>query len=110
MHEHRVRRERLPREERRRGLDVLAFCRSRGLSPSSFHRWRRILAGGEPPPGRRGAGADFVELVAPPSISGPAVVIPLAGGRRIEVASGVDEAWLARLFDRLDRTRDEAAS
>ena len=27
------------------GLSVSAFCRREGISPSSFYRWRRILAG-----------------------------------------------------------------
>ena len=80
------------------------------MSPSSFHRWRSVLAAGGPSSRRLDDRPTFVELEAPSSTSGPAVVVALAGGRRIEVASGADEAWVARLIDQLDRMRDEAAA
>jgi len=110
MHENRVRWKRLLREQRRSGLSIIEFCRSRGVSPGSFHRWRRMLAVGGSASHRRDDRPTFVELAAPPSIPGPAVVFVLGCGRRVEIASGADEAWVARLIDRLDRMCDEAAA
>lgn len=102
---------RLLREQRRSGLSIIEFCRARGVSPSSFHRWRRVVADGDLPSRRRGdAQPAFVELAASSSIAGAAVVIVLGDGRRVEIASGVDEGWVARLIDRLERLREEAAA
>ncbi|MBX3356608.1 MAG: transposase [Phycisphaeraceae bacterium] len=109
MHDHAHWR-RLLREQRRSGLSIVEFCRVHGVSPSSFHRWRRMLAGDGSASHRRDDRPSFVELAAPPSISGPGVVITIAGGRRIEIASGADEAWVARFVVRLERLDAEAAS
>lgn len=110
MRENWVRWKRPLREQRRSGLGIVEFCRSRGVSPGSFHRSRRMLAGGGSASHRRDDRPTFVELAAPPPIPGPAVVIVLGCGRRVEIASGVDEAWVARPISQLERTLEESAA
>lgn len=110
MQEDRIRWKRLHRERRQSGLSIVEFCRSRGVSPGSFHRWRRVLAADTVPARGSDLRPGSVELASPPSIAGPAAVIVLEGGLRIELASGTGEAWVARLVGRLERRRDEASS
>lgn len=109
MHDHR-RWRRLLLEQSRSGLRVFGLWPSRGLAPSSLRRWRRELADDGSP--RRGGAARtaVVELGALPSISGISVVIVFGSGRRVEIASGAEAAWVAQLIGRLERTRERSTA
>jgi len=87
------------------GLSRSDFCQQRGLSLSTFNRYRNRSRAGQ-------AGAASVNLVAvelrgarragvPREDSG--LAIALAGGRRIEVARGFDGRTLVQLLGLLER-------
>lgn len=113
MQEDCIRGKRLHREQRQSGLSIVRFCRSPGVSPGSFHRWRRVLAADTAPARGGDLRPGFVELASPPSIAGPAAVIVLEGGPPIELAPGTGEAWVVLLVvllvGRLERRRDDAS-
>ncbi len=60
---------RLIAEQSESGLGQVAFCRTRGLSPSSFFHWKRKLAA-RPMANDEAVMADFVELTGDAAGSG----------------------------------------
>ena len=75
-------------EHKQSGLTVKAFCQKQGVSEALFYSWRkRVVAENQP--------ARFA-LVATNRVapSGPALQLVLAGGERLEIPSGTDEATL----------------
>lgn len=106
MHENRKRWVRLLREQRRSGLSIVEYCRSRGVAASSFHRWRRMVADGSSSGVRRATCPAFIECAPAAAVASTAIVIALRGGRRLEFPPGADDASVARfvvLLDRLDQ-------
>lgn len=79
------------------GMSRAAFCRRQGISYHGLNYWKdrvgRKTDGGAP--GRRRS--RFVEIAVSPAAT-PTYEIALAGGRRLRVASGFDDAEVARLM------------
>ena len=83
----------------RSGQSAAAFCRERGLWPSSFFRWKRILEGAKPVPG-------FVEVELGATAAGEAgaeakpggVTVEVRGGRRLRVERGFDAELLRQVL------------
>ena len=70
-------------------VGITEFCEQRGLSPSSFHKWRRRLESVDSPRAHPGSG--FVELMAPQVVGvEPAwdVELELGGGLVLRVRRG----------------------
>ena len=44
------------------GLSVAAFCRSQGINPASYYRWRERLARDPETPAMHGAAPGFIDL------------------------------------------------
>ncbi len=90
------------------GRSGVEYCREHGLHVRSFYRWKRRIraldAGGHESahggaPGRvascgNGTGVRFAEVMVARAV---ALEVVLAGGRRIQVYPGSDEATLARI-------------
>ncbi len=110
MHESQTYWTRLLREQRRSGLSIVEFCRARGVSPSSFHRWRRMVADGISADARRATRPAFIECAPAAPMASPAMVIALRGGRRLEFPQGADDASVARFVVLLDRLDQEVSS
>ena len=94
-----------PRERKRlvglyekSGHSARAFCDEHEVSPSSLWRW---LARARESGGKESDGGELVEIpmLALGAVNAPsaAVRMELAGGTRLEIASGTDAAWLAAL-------------
>lgn len=89
------------------GLTVAEHCRRHGVSPATFHRWRRELRAVRRPA--------FVEAIVEdgrpvaPAGSAPAAPTPVVEVRRwrVHVPCGFDAAELARLVLALDRLGGE---
>ncbi len=86
------------------GLSRIEFCRSHGLSLSTFQRyWKRRQAQAE----AKGVNLMAVELCGARPAVGKAgdsgLAVALAGGRRIEVARGFDDSTLLQLLGLLER-------
>jgi hypothetical protein len=65
---------------RHSGLGSREFCAAEGLVPRTFEKWERRLRRKE------GTKGQFVELAAPPRVSGPwAVEVELPNGVRLRV-------------------------
>lgn len=83
----------------RSGKSAAAFCRERGLWPSSFFRWKRILEAAESAPG-------FVEVRPAAALEATAgreagtggVTVEVCGGRRLRVERGFDGELLRQLL------------
>lgn len=94
-----------PRERRRlvglyekSGHSARAFCDEHEVSPSSLWRW---LARARGPGCKESEGGGLVEIpmlaLGTPNAPSAAVRMELAGGTRLEIASGTDTIWLAAL-------------
>jgi transposase-like protein len=94
-----------PRERKRlvglyekSGHSARAFCDEHDVSPSSLWRW---LARAREPGCKESEGGGLVEIpmlaLATPNAPSAAVRMELAGGTRLEIATGTDTAWLAAL-------------
>ena len=85
---------------RQSGLSVVAFCRSRGLTPSSFYRWRLILDTCEPTAATATRGPDdpppppFVPVRVMPDV---VVDVILPSGVQLRVPLTADAGQVARL-------------
>lgn len=85
-------------EAARSGLSIREFCRQRRLNESRFYWWqRRLTATGQArqngaPPG--GAPASFALVSTAAGVADAGIELVLAGGGRLRIAKGVDEATL----------------
>jgi transposase-like protein len=83
------------------GSSVAAFCRQRGLAPSSFFAWKRKLGAAPQAPA-------FVEArIADASTRSRAwsagmIEVRLRGGRRVRVSRGFDRDLLGALVAALE--------
>lgn len=82
------------RDQECSGLSVTAFCRGRGVAPSTFYAWRRKLAGA----------ATFAEVKVSPDSAREAVGVELrlAGGDCVVIRPGFDRQTLIDLLHVLD--------
>jgi transposase len=85
-------------EHKQGGLTVKAFCQKHGVSEALFYSWRkRVIAEDQP--------ARFALVatngVAPSAPALPALQLVLAGGERLEIPSGTDEATLRTVLELL---------
>lgn len=94
-----------PRERKRlvglyekSGHSARAFCDEHKVSPSSLWRW---LARAREIGGEESHDCTLVEIpmlaLSPPNAPSAAVRMELAGGTRLEIATGTDTVWLATL-------------
>jgi transposase len=85
-------------EAARSGVSVREFCRQRKLHESQFYWWQRKLSlTRQTAKGRkqRSAGpASFALVSNEPGANDAGIELVLAGGRRLRIARGVDEATL----------------
>ena len=83
--------QRLISEHKQSGLTVKAFCHKHGVSEALFYSWRKRLIGEDQP-------ARFALVatngVAPSALMQRPLQLVLAGGERLEIPSGTDEATL----------------
>ena len=87
----------------RSGLSIREFCRQRKLHEGQFYWWQRHLAAAKPapPPTKPGGAASFA-LVGEAGAAEAGIELVLAGGRRLRIAKGVDEATLRSVLAALD--------
>lgn len=91
------------------GLTLAEYCRRRGLRAKRLSRWRQRLgceAEGEAD-GFSGRGASWVEATVMGVGAGPAVVVMVGDGARIEVGEveRVEPSWVATLARLLGSSR-----
>jgi transposase-like protein len=92
---------RLISEHQQSGLTVKAFCQKEGVSEALFYSWRKKVAADEP------ARFALVATNGAGAASAPAlqrIELLLAGGDRLEIPAGTDEATLRTVL-RLLRER-----
>ncbi len=86
------------REAARSGVSVREFCRRRKLPESQFYWWQRRLSLVRHSPKGRSQRAtrptSFALVSEEPGGSDAGIELVLAGGRRLRIARGVDEATL----------------
>ena len=88
-------------EQRRSSLTIAAFCRSRKLCKSNFHRWRKILEQLDHPAAAPKLSPSFVPLrVVPEAV----VEVILPSGIQLRVPLGADASQVARLAVALGAT------
>ncbi len=92
------------RDAARSGLSTREFCRQRKLHESQFYWWQRRLAERPMPPRRKQAAesTSFALVSAEPGAADAGIELVLAGGRRLRIAKGVDEATLRCVLAALD--------
>jgi hypothetical protein len=92
------------REAARSGLSTREFCRQRKLPESRFYWWQRQLSVARhgPRPGQPAATASFALVSGEPGTPDAGIELVLAGGRRLRIAKGVDEATLRSVLAALD--------
>ncbi len=84
-------------EAARSGLSIRAFCLQRRLNVSQFYWWQRRLKAVQPPSvggDRPGGQASFALVSEAPETMVAGIELVLAGGRRLRINRGVDEATL----------------
>ena len=93
------------REAARSGLSTREFCRQRKLHESQFYWWQRRLAARPVPQGRKqtGAAASFALVSEESGTADAGIELVLAGGRRLRIAKGVDEATLRSVLAALEQ-------
>ena len=88
------------------------YCRSRGLSESGFHFWKRELKRRDAGAASKADGPAFAEVrlapcavreAVPSPARGALIEIAVAGSLRIQVHPGFDEETLARVIAALER-------
>ncbi len=82
---------------RNSGLGVAAFCRSRHVNKSGFHRWRNILDQLEHPPTTPAPTAPTPAFVPLRVIPDVVVEVILPSGLQLRVPLSADAQQLARL-------------
>ncbi len=92
------------RDAARSGLSTREFCRQRKLHESQFYWWQRHLAARPTFPHRKQAVAttSFALVSEDPGAADAGIELVLAGGRRLRIAKGVDEATLRAVVAALD--------
>ena len=84
-------------------MSVSQFCRTEGLSGSSFYNWRKKLAGKfgrrqqTPPPQKNSQSSPFVELTSYPRTNVELELI-LTSGNVLRIASGIDSQTIAEVL------------
>jgi hypothetical protein len=85
------------REATRSGVSVREFCRKRKLRECQFYWWQRRLSlvrQALRTPKRTSAPGSFALVSDEPGTNDAGIELVLAGGRRLRVGKGVDEATL----------------
>jgi hypothetical protein len=94
------------REAARSGMSIRKFCRRRKLHEGQFYWWQRRLSVTRQAPRRRNpravGPASFALVSEEPSVSDAGIELVLAGGRRLRIARGVDEATLRAVLAAVD--------
>jgi hypothetical protein len=92
------------RDAARSGLSTREFCRQRKLHESQFYWWQRRLAARPTSPRRKQAAetTSFALVSEEPGVADAGIELVLAGGRRLRIARGVDEATLRSVLAALD--------
>ena len=81
-------------DQRRSGLSIVAFCRSRTINKSGFHRWRNILKQLDHPAAAMKPAPSFVPIrVVPEAV----VEVILPSGIQLRVPLGADASQVSRL-------------
>ena len=95
------------RDAARSGLSTRAFCRQRKLHESQFYWWQRRLKEKRPsastPRGPANGAASFALVSGEPGSADAGIELVLAGGRRLRLAKGVDEATLRSVLAALEQ-------
>ena len=88
----------------RSGLSIREFCHQRKLHESQFYWWQRHLAAAKPAPqpNKPGGAASFALVSDEAGSPDAGIELVLAGGRRLRIAKGVDEATLRSVLAALD--------
>ena len=91
-------------EAARSGLSIREFCRQRKLHESQFYWWQRHLATklAAQPKKPAAAAASFALVSGEAGAPDAGIELVLAGGRRLRIAKGVDEATLRSVLAALD--------
>jgi hypothetical protein len=82
------------REAARSGISVREFCRQRELKEPQFYWWQRKLSATKRPGKKSAVPATFALVSGEPGAGDAGIELVLAGGRRLRIARGVDEATL----------------
>ena len=92
------------REAARSGLSTREFCRQRQLHESQFYWWQRRLGARPAVQSRKPAAgsASFALVSEETGTADAGIELVLAGGRRLRIAKGVDEATLRSVLSALD--------
>jgi hypothetical protein len=95
------------RDAARSGMSTRAFCRQRKLKECQFYWWQRRLKEKRPPvspPRARGdEPASFALVSGDADTTDAGIELVLAGGRRLRLAKGVDEATLRSVLAALEQ-------
>jgi hypothetical protein len=84
---------------KRSGQSAAEFCRDNGLSPATLSFWLRQQQSPEDFSAEPIGGLVEIPLPRfPVPPSGPAVVVQLPSGARLEVSAGADVTWVGQLF------------
>lgn len=91
--------------QRASGRTVAAYCRSRGITPSTFYAWKRRLR--RATPARAFVQVQTTAEDTPPLVEGSTgqasgIDVCLRGGRRLRVARGFDPDVLTELVGVLE--------
>ena len=94
------------RDAARSGMSTRAFCRQRKLKECQFYWWQRRLKENRPsvspPRGGTDAPASFALVSGEAGAPDAGIELVLAGGRRLRIAKGVEEATLRTVLAVLD--------
>jgi hypothetical protein len=86
------------RDAARSGMSTRAFCRQRKLKECQFYWWQRRLKEKRPPvstpPGPAHGPASFALVSEEAGAADAGIELVLAGGRKLRIRRGVDEATL----------------
>jgi hypothetical protein len=87
------------------GLSTREFCRRRKLQEGQFYWWQRKLAATRAAPKQKPAGAraSFALVSDQSDAAEGGIELVLAGGRRLRIAKGVDEATLRSVLAALEQ-------
>ena len=95
------------RDAARSGMSTRAFCRQRKLKECQFYWWQRRLkekrSSASAPRGPANGPASFALVSGEPGSADAGIELVLAGGRRLRLAKGVDEATLRSVLAALEQ-------
>ena len=90
-------------EQRRSGLSITAFCRSRRIVKSSFHRWRNTLERHDRPHAKPQPKPSFVPVrVVAEAVAVPVIEVILPSGIQLRVPLHADASQVSRLAHALE--------